>query len=82
MKQRFGVPALALFFLSTISQPQSPISVANGQVRDASSTAIAGATVEVFNDTRHVGYSPETNNEGIYLVPDLPPAAYDIQVSK
>src|SRR5947207_4228256 len=68
--------------MSTVSQAQAPTAVINGQVRDASGAAIVGATVEVFNDATHVGYSTETNDEGIYSVPNLPPGTYHIQVSK
>jgi len=68
--------------MSAGSQAQSPTAVVNGQVRDTSGAAITGAMVEVFNDATHVRYSTETNNEGIYSVPDLPPGTYHIQVSK
>ncbi len=82
MKQRLGVSILALFFFSGISRAQAPTAVVNGQVRDSSGAAIAGAAVEVFNDATHVRYSTETNDEGIYSLPNLPPGAYHIQVSK
>jgi Carboxypeptidase regulatory-like domain/TonB dependent receptor len=82
VKQRTGVSLLVLLFFSTICRAQSPTAVVNGQVRDASGAAVAGATVEVFNDATRVRYATETNEEGIYSVPDLPPGTYHIQVSK
>jgi len=73
VKQRLGVCILVLLCMSAVSQGQSPTAVVNGQVRDASGAAIASATVEVFNDATHVRYSTETNDEGIYSVPNIPP---------
>jgi hypothetical protein len=54
----------------------------NGQVRDTSGTAIPNASVEVINDATNVRYNAETNDEGIYSVPNLPPGTYHIRVSK
>src|SRR5260370_22066446 len=82
MNQGLGVSVLVFLFLSAICRAQTPTAVVNGQVRDGSGAAISGATVEVFNDATHVRYSTETNNEGIYSVPNLPPGTYHIQVSK
>ncbi len=82
MNQGLGVSVLVFLFLSAICRAQTPTAVVNGQVRDASGAAISGAAVEVFNDATHVRYSSETNEEGIYSVPNLPPGTYHIQVSK
>jgi hypothetical protein len=54
----------------------------NGQVRDTSGAAIPSATVEVINDATNVRYTTETNDEGIYSVPNLPPGTYHVRVSK
>jgi len=51
-------------------------------VRDPSGAAIPNATVEIINDATRVRYTTETNGEGIYSVPNLPPGTYHIQVSK
>src|SRR5260370_11988587 len=82
MNQGLGVSVLVFLFLSAICRAQTPTAVVNGQVRDESGGAISGAAVEVFNDATHVRYSSETNEEGIYSVPNLPPGTYHIQVSK
>ena len=60
---------------------QSPNATVNGQVLDTSGGLIADATVEVINEATNVSSSTKTNSSGIYLVPDLPPATYRIQVS-
>lgn len=82
MRLRLSVFVLVLLSFSALSRGQAPTAVVNGQVRDPSGAAIAGATVEVFNDATHIRYATETNNEGIYSVPNLPPSTYHIQVSK
>jgi hypothetical protein len=80
--QRMGVLAFILLFSAVTSRAQSPTAVVNGQVRDTSGAAIPKATVVVINDATNVRYSTETNNEGIYSVPNLLPGTYRIQVSK
>ena len=61
---------------------QSPNGVLNGIVVDASNSAIVGADVMAQNDTTGLQYSTKTNGEGIYVLPNLPPATYRLQVSK
>lgn len=82
MKQRIGVLVLAYLCLSLTSRAQAPTAVVNGQVRDTSGAAIPSATVEVINDATNVRYTTETNDEGIYSVPNLPPGTYHVRVSK
>jgi len=68
-----------LFIAPTIAQ--SPTATINGIVLDPSGAAIAGAQVVVVNDATEVQYATKTNGEGIYVVPNLPPGPYRIQVS-
>src|SRR6266851_2819860 len=63
------------------ARAQSPNATLNGQVVDSSGGAIAGASVDAVNVATNVKYSTKTNAEGMYLLPDLPPANYEIQVS-
>jgi carboxypeptidase family protein/TonB-dependent receptor-like protein len=60
---------------------QSPNATINGLVLDSSGAAIAGAQIVVVNDATGVQYTAKTNGEGIYVVPNLPPGPYRIQVS-
>ncbi len=82
MSVRTGVVVMILLCCTAISQAQAPTAVVNGQVRDTSGAAIPNATVEIINDATRVRYTTETNSEGIYSVPNLPPGTYHIQVSK
>ena len=61
---------------------QSPNGVINGLVADPSNRVIVGAEVVVANDVTGVHYTTKTNSEGIYVVPNLPPGPYRLQVSK
>lgn len=60
---------------------QSSNATVNGIVLDPSGAVIAGAQVVVVNDATGVQYTTKTNGEGIYVVPNLPPGSYRIQVS-
>src|SRR5271157_5062705 len=61
---------------------QSPNGVINGLVADPSNRVIVGADVVVVNDVTGVQYPTKTNDEGIYVLPNLPPGPYRLQVSK
>ncbi len=71
---------LSLLFVAPASA-QSPSATINGIVLDPAGAAIAGAQVVVVNDATGVQYTTKTNGEGIYVVPNLPPGPYRIQVS-
>jgi Carboxypeptidase regulatory-like domain/TonB-dependent Receptor Plug Domain len=71
---------LALSTLHLLAQ--SPNGNINGLVSDPSSAAVVGAEVVAVNDVTGVQYTTKTNAEGIYVLPDLPPGPYRLQVSK
>jgi carboxypeptidase family protein len=77
------VPFFIIFALSTFSLfAQSPDGNINGLVSDPSSAAVVGAEIVAVNDVTGVQYRMKTNNEGIYVIPNLPPGPYRLQVSK
>jgi hypothetical protein len=69
-----------LFIHSSFAQSSS--GTISGIVTDPSGAAIAEAEILVVNDTTRVQYAARTNQEGIYLVSNVPPGSYRIQVSK
>ena len=79
-------PIIFLFvvslFLGAPSIAQSPNGTINGIVLDSSGGVIVGAEIMIVNDATSVQYSGRTNGEGIYVVPNLPPGPYRLQVSK
>jgi hypothetical protein len=82
---RFPYVVLLSACVLTVALPllaQSPNGVINGLVGDPSNRVIVGADVVVANDVTGVQYTTKTNGEGIYVVPNLPPGPYRLQVSK
>jgi Carboxypeptidase regulatory-like domain/TonB dependent receptor len=71
--------AMSLVFPLTAQSPNGTI---NGRVLDPSNKVIGGADLLVINDATGVKYSGKTNEDGIYVVPNLPPGPYRLQVSK
>lgn len=61
---------------------QSPTASINGIVLDPSGAPIAGAEIIVVNDATSVQHETITNSGGIYVVTNLPPGPYRIQVAK
>jgi hypothetical protein len=73
---------LILLLLAHRSAAQSPTGTISGIVTDPTGAMIASAEVIVVNDATRVQSSTKTNDEGIYVVPNLPPGNYRVQVSK
>lgn len=69
-------------FLVTSAVAQSPDGTISGLVLDPSGSAIASADITIVNDATRVQYPGKTNAEGIYVVTNLPPGPYRLQVSK
>lgn len=63
-----------LFLAAHSSRAQSPGGMINGIVTDPTGATIAGAEILVVNDLTHVQYPAKTDSEGIYVVPNIPPA--------
>jgi Carboxypeptidase regulatory-like domain/TonB dependent receptor len=83
VRLRFPLPFLtALVLLTTTAICQSPSGTISGLVLDPSGHAIVGADIQIVNDATGVRYPGATNGDGIYAIPNLPPGAYRIQVSK
>jgi hypothetical protein len=61
---------------------QSPNATINGIVVDPSGAAIAGAEIIVVSDATRIQYVSRTSAEGVYVVSNLPPGTYRLQVSK
>jgi hypothetical protein len=61
---------------------QSPNGAINGLILDPTSRFIAGAEIVAINDVTGLKYSTNANAEGIYVLPNLPPGPYRLQVSR
>jgi hypothetical protein len=84
---RVRFPRIAFLFAcaASLALPlagQSPNATINGRVLDPSNKVISEADILVISDATGLKYSGKTNEDGIYVVPNLPPGAYRLQVSK
>jgi hypothetical protein len=74
--------ACVLLLLAAPLLAQSPNGVLNGLVVDPTNRAIVGADVIAVNDVTGIQHATKTNDGGIYVLPNLPPGPYRLQVSK
>lgn len=63
------------------AQAQSPNGTVSGIVLDPSGGVIVGADILVINNATGIQYPGKANSEGYYVVSNLPPGGYRIQVS-
>jgi hypothetical protein len=68
--------------LSARLYAQSPNGTISGLVVDPTGAIIVGADVLAANDATGVQYSSKTNESGIYVISNLPPGTYRLQVTK
>ena len=79
---RITVLSVSLALLTLHALGQSPNGTINGLVLDPSGQLIVGAEIIAVNDVTGIQYSTKTNDAGVYVLPNLPPAPYRLQVSK
>src|SRR6267142_868391 len=82
LPRRISVAALLLFAALGPSRAKSPNGTISGLVLDPSRAAIADAQIIVVNEATGTQFESKTNTQGIYILPNLPPGAYRLQVSK
>jgi hypothetical protein len=78
-------PIIAVIFLTvcmSTTHAQSPNGTISGTILDPVGKVIAGAEITVVNDATRVQNYTKTNNDGIYVLPNLPPGSYRLQVAK
>src|SRR5678809_60697 len=85
MKYVFLLIALPVLFMSFANSafPQAVITVAqlNGTVRDSSGSVVANASVSLRNVDTNRTYMSTSDASGYYIVPNLPPGTYELNVS-
>ena len=79
---RITLPLACLVLFALPAVGQSPNGNINGLVLDPSSRVIVGAEIIAVNDVTGVQFTTKTNDEGVYVLPNLPPGPYRLQVSK
>lgn len=83
MNRRSRFPILFLILVVSIIDlcAQSAGSI-TGAVKDETGAAVAGATVRLVNTAASFAQSTTSNEDGVFLSPQLPPGVYSITVEK
>src|SRR5450631_2274945 len=77
-------PALVgiLLFGSVVASAQTESARISGRVTDPTDAVIAGAECKVTNLDTNVSTATTTNEDGIYVIPDLRPATYRLTIQR
>lgn len=75
---------LTLLVTCLVADPlfAGPTAALTGRVTNTTGGVIAGVKVEATNVETNVSYRGETNDEGLYNIPDLPPGTYRVMIQK
>jgi len=68
--------------LAAAPVPEGPTATLTGRITDQSGAVIAGVKVEATNVQTNIAFAGETNSDGLYTIPDLPPGTYLVTVQK
>ncbi len=84
MRQRLlAMTALFVFSVASYGQATAGFGAVSGVVRDATGSVVAGAQVEVVNESRGIRRSLVTNESGLFNAPALVPAeGYAVTVTR
>ena len=83
--RRWGVlifVSVGLLVFRQSSRAQTTDATITGQITDSSGRVAFGVTVVLTNVNTNILYTAQTNAEGIYVLANLPPGPYRVQVSK
>ena len=72
---------LMLFANSAFAQAVITVAQLNGTVRDSSGSVVANASVSLRNLDTNRTYMSTSDGSGYYIVPNLPPGAYELNVT-
>ncbi len=88
MRQRREIltqsPALVgiLLFASVLASGQTESARISGRITDPTDAVIAGAACTITNLETNISIVTTTNQDGIYVIPDLRPATYRLTIQK
>ncbi|PYS33233.1 MAG: hypothetical protein DMG14_32315, partial [Acidobacteria bacterium] len=72
---------LMLFANSAFAQAVTAVAQLNGTVRDTTGSVVANATVSLRNLDNNRTYTSTSDASGYYIVPNLPPGPYELNVT-
>src|SRR5579864_4329352 len=74
--------AAVVCLAATLSLAQSTNSSVTGRIVDPENAVVVGAEVTIINPQTKIHYNGWTNEDGIYLISDIQPGTYFVQVAK
>jgi hypothetical protein len=74
--------SIVFTLLNVVAWAQNPNATVAGRVLDPSSAVVSDAKVDIINLYTNIHYTGQTNHEGSFVIPNLPPGPYRIEVSK
>src|SRR5215475_9453370 len=81
VRRAFGLACAAVLMLSIGARAQeSASSGITGQVLDTSKAGVPGATITVTNLATNAQRVTQSDSEGRFSVPNLPPATYSLKI--
>lgn len=80
--QRSPLLLLALFVSVLSLWAQAPTATIDGRILDPTKAVVEGATVEAINIDTNVKYGAKSNSAGLFIIGNLPPGSYRLEVSK
>ena len=79
---RTSIVLLAWLGLAGSAMAQETLGAITGTVKDASGAAVPGAAVKAVNLATNLEVSGRSDNNGSYLLPNLPAGSYRLSISK
>jgi hypothetical protein len=76
------VLVVIVFITSLVGFAQTEGARISGRVTDPTDAVIVGAECKITNIETNVSITSTTNEDGIYVIPDLPPATYRLTIQK
>src|SRR5215813_4928138 len=81
MRRVLLVLLMVMFANHAFTQAVITVAQLNGTVRDTTGSVVANATVTLRNLDTNRTYTSMSDASGFYIVPNLPPGAYDLSVT-
>src|SRR5579872_6875929 len=83
LRRGLSVAALFLGLLVCVGKVSGQgTATLTGRVLDPKGLVVVGAKLEAINSATEVHYSGQTNGDGFYTIPGLPPGVYRLVVEK
>src|SRR5687767_9405859 len=77
------IAALAMLLFSVVPViAQATYGGLSGTVRDQSGAVVTGAAILVENEGTAKEFATQSNGEGVFVIPQLPPGSYRVRVSR